>query len=138
MSITYFNRNTGDTAQYDEPNSRLEALDNWVRLADGEPVPSLVSDGVLSRPHLLVDNPVRVLNPPDGGEPIREDGSRGPAPEAAVGQAGAPLRTTEHDGEGGAAPLLAQRPADDAPSTSGATTPTPSPRRPRRRPTSRG
>ncbi|MFD4740614.1 hypothetical protein ACFWNQ_25100 [Streptomyces virginiae] len=111
--ITYFNRNTGDTVAYDEPNTRLDALDNWVRVEDDKPLPSLVSDGVLSRPHLRTDNPVRVLNPADGGEPIHEDGSRGPAETG--GPQPQPLLTTEHDGDGPKAPpLVAQRPNDDA------------------------
>ncbi|WP_327169560.1 hypothetical protein [Streptomyces subrutilus] len=113
MTITYFNRNTGDTAAYEEPNSRLEALDNWVRVEDGEPLPSLVSDGILSRPHLRTDNPVRVLNPADGGAPVHEDGSRGPAETG--GPQPHPLLTTEDDGDGPVgAPLVAQRPSDDA------------------------
>jgi hypothetical protein len=112
MSITYFNRNTGDTAEYDEPNTRLDALDNWVRLEDGEPAPSLVSDGVLSRPHLRTDNPVRLLDPGDGGGPVLEDGSRGSATDASPDKEPRDLITPEHDGEG--APLVAPRPADDA------------------------
>ncbi|MEE1814214.1 hypothetical protein PUR59_04160 [Streptomyces sp. SP18ES09] len=113
--ITYFNRNTGDTAQYDEPNTRLDALDNWVRVEDEQPLPSLVSDGVLSRPHLQVDNPVRVLNPPDGGDPIHEDGSRGPAKADGSGTGAHTLLTTETSGDNPAgSPLTAERPADDA------------------------
>lgn len=111
--ITYFNRNTGDTAQYDEPNTRLDALDNWVRVEDGQPLPSLVSNGVLSRPHLRTDNPVRVLSPADGGEPIHEDGSRGPA-ETGGPQPQSLLTTETGTGNPAGAPLTAQRPADDA------------------------
>jgi len=33
----YRNRNTGDVVEYDEPNARLEALDNWERLDRPEP-----------------------------------------------------------------------------------------------------
>lgn len=52
MSVTYFNRNTGDTARLDEPSERLDALDNWVRVKDGEDLPPVVNDGILSRPSL--------------------------------------------------------------------------------------
>jgi hypothetical protein len=94
MSITYFNRRTGDTAVFDEPNQRLDALDNWVRVDEGTPLPAVDTDGVLSRPHLQVTNPVRVQNPPDGGAPIREDGSRGETSVPVV-QPGERLHTTE-------------------------------------------
>lgn len=93
MSVTYFNRHTGDTAVFEQPNQRLEALENWVRVDEGTPLPEVDSDGVLSRPHLQVTNPVRVQNPPDGGDPIHEDGSRGPVEAPAV--APVVLHTTE-------------------------------------------
>lgn len=93
MSYTYFNRRTGDTAVYDQPNARLDALENWVQVDEGDPQPAVESDGVLSRPHLQVTNPVRVQNPPDGGEPIHGDGSRGPVVVPTVVHVN--LRTTE-------------------------------------------
>lgn len=107
--ITYFNRTTGDTAEFAEPNTRLDALDNWVRVADGAAPPSIVSDGVLSRPHLRTDNPVRVLNPPSGGEAVLEDGSRGD-PGGQSPAVAEPLHTTE----GGKAVGEVDPPAEDA------------------------
>lgn len=96
MSITYFNRRTGDTAVFDQPSRRLEALDNWVRIEEDAPLPSQESDGVLSRPHLQVNNGVRVQNPPDGGPPILEDGTRG-NPDTPPAASPEPLHTTEGD-----------------------------------------
>ncbi|MFC8491784.1 hypothetical protein ACFUJU_13475 [Streptomyces sp. NPDC057235] len=52
MGISYRNTNTGDVADFDEPNARLEALENWERIEDGKPLPAIVNDGVLSRPTL--------------------------------------------------------------------------------------
>jgi hypothetical protein len=108
--ITYFNKRTGDTAVFAEPNQRLEALDNWVRVNEGDPTPAVESDGVLSRPHLSTTTPVRVQNPPDGGDPILQDGRRGPAstPSPAAPE---PLHTTEGDNPTGGETV----PAEDAP-----------------------
>ncbi|MEU8886735.1 hypothetical protein [Streptomyces sp. NPDC048442] len=52
MSVSYRNTNTGDIARYDRPNARLEMLPNWERYSDGDGLPNLVNDGVLSRPTL--------------------------------------------------------------------------------------
>lgn len=96
MSVTYFNRRTGDTAVFDQPSKRLDALGNWVQVEEDAPLPAVEADGVLDRPHLQVTNPVRVQNPLDGGEPIHEDGSRGPVePPPVVPVA---LHTTEGGG----------------------------------------
>ncbi|WP_432111159.1 hypothetical protein [Streptomyces sp. YPW6] len=48
---TYFNERTGDQVQMNGRSARLDSLDNWVRL-DDEPNPSVVDDGILSRPSL--------------------------------------------------------------------------------------
>lgn len=76
--ITYFNRRTGDTAQYGKPNTRLDALDNWVRLREGDPLPAVESDGVLSRPSLHTETPVRAQATSDSSDPD-EDSDSDPA-----------------------------------------------------------
>ncbi|MEU6342214.1 hypothetical protein ABZ883_14880 [Streptomyces sp. NPDC046977] len=49
MTVRYHNENTGDVVEYDEPSARLDALSNWRRVDDGQALPPLVEDGVLSR-----------------------------------------------------------------------------------------
>ncbi|OPC83010.1 hypothetical protein B4N89_20570 [Embleya scabrispora] len=86
MSVSYRNTNTGDIARYEAPNPRLEALPNWERIKDGEPLPPLVNDGVLSRPTLtapgvhdlsgaeLVTNQAIRENRPDQEADVEQEG----------------------------------------------------------------
>ncbi|KJK40227.1 hypothetical protein UK15_07700 [Streptomyces variegatus] len=48
---TYFNQRTGDRVEMDGRSARLDSLDNWKILGEGEEG-EIVSDGVLSRPTL--------------------------------------------------------------------------------------
>jgi hypothetical protein len=90
---TYFNKRTGDRVEIDGRSARLDALDNWTTLNDGEEG-QIVSDGVLSRPTLTAPG-VHDLSAdvPKTNEELREENPEGTGPT--VGQE---LTTTE-DGE---------------------------------------
>ncbi|GGJ82042.1 hypothetical protein GCM10011583_11970 [Streptomyces camponoticapitis] len=57
--MRYFNENTGDEVQLDGQSARLDSLANWKRVEDGELLPEVVGDGVLSRPSLGGARPSR-------------------------------------------------------------------------------
>ncbi|MFG2900974.1 hypothetical protein ACGFZH_28295 [Streptomyces zaomyceticus] len=103
MSISYRNTNTGDIATFDEPSARLDALENWERIQDGQPLPPVVNDGVLSRPTLTAPG-VHDLSytGPATNEALREE-----SPAAAEGAE--TLATTE-----GGESTAPQRPARNA------------------------
>jgi hypothetical protein len=90
---TYFNKRTGDRVQMDGRSARLDSLDNWTTLEEGEEG-QLVNDGVLSRPTLTAPG-VHDLSTdvPTTNEELREENPEGVGP--AVGQE---LSTTE-DGQ---------------------------------------
>jgi hypothetical protein len=81
--VRYFNKNTGDTAVFDQPSKRLEALANWVRVAEEEPMPAVEPDGVLSRSPLRVDGQAPAPNPSDT-EPGDQGAGRDDETPAAV------------------------------------------------------
>lgn len=80
MTVTYFNENTGDEVELDEPSARLDSLDNWQRIDKGGERPPVVNDGILSRPSLVgpkaSQGPGQVLvetSPPAEGEvPVQD------------------------------------------------------------------
>jgi hypothetical protein len=90
---TYFNQRTGDRVEMDGRSARLDSLDNWKILNEGEEG-QIVSDGVLSRPTLTAPG-VHDLSAdvPTTNEELREE-----VPEANGPAVGQELSTTE-DGE---------------------------------------
>lgn len=90
---TYFNKRTGDRVEMDGRSARLDALDNWEIVGEGD-TPQIVNDGVLSRPTLTAPG-VHDLSTdvPTTNEELREEN-----PDAAGPAVGQELSTTE-DGE---------------------------------------
>ncbi|MGW0550558.1 hypothetical protein [Streptomyces altiplanensis] len=102
MSVSYRNENTGDLAHFDDPQPRLEALPNWHRVQDGQDLPPVVNDGVLSRPTLAAPG-VHDLSDVElvTNEEIRKEAPAASEPDAAT------LTTTEDgvvSGPGGGRP----------------------------------
>lgn len=87
---TYFNERTGDRVEMDGRSARLDALDNWKIVEEGE-TPQIVNDGVLSRPTLTAPG-VHDLSTdvPTTNEELREEN-----PEVAGPGVGQELSTTE-------------------------------------------
>ncbi|AMW11616.1 hypothetical protein A4E84_20230 [Streptomyces qaidamensis] len=95
---TYFNQRTGDRVKIDGRSARLDSLDNWKILGEGEEG-EIVNDGVLSRPTLTapgVHDPSADV--PKTNEELREENPSLEGP--AVGQKLTPVE----DGE--SAPVL--------------------------------
>lgn len=79
----YFNTRTGDRVEIDGRSARLDALDVW-EVVEGTETPTIVNDGVLSRPTLTapgVHDPSADV--PKTNEELREEN---PGESAEVGQ----------------------------------------------------
>jgi hypothetical protein len=71
-SHRYRNKNTTEVVEYSRPNARLEYLQNWDKLVDGEPEPEAApagNGGLLGQPQV-------------GDTPLEERGATLPAPDA--------------------------------------------------------
>ncbi|MEV8042457.1 hypothetical protein AB0P02_01250 [Streptomyces griseoluteus] len=74
---TYFNQRTGDRVEVPGRSARLDSLDNWA-IVEGSETPTIVNDGVLSRPTLTAPG---VADPsadvPATNEELREENPAG-------------------------------------------------------------
>ncbi|MFC9680002.1 hypothetical protein [Streptomyces sp. NPDC056948] len=90
---TYFNQRTGDRVEMDGQSARLDSLDNWKILDEGEEG-EIVNDGVLSRPTLTAPG----VHDPSTDVPLTNEELREENPEAAgpaVGQELTPVKDSE-------------------------------------------
>ncbi|MFD6415998.1 hypothetical protein [Streptomyces sp. NPDC060194] len=90
----YFNTRTGDTVEIDGRSARLDALDVWKVVNDGDETPQVVSDGVLSRPTLTATG----VHDPSADVPQTNEELRKQEPESAGDGPGQELTSTE-DGQ---------------------------------------
>ncbi|MFF5984419.1 hypothetical protein ACFY78_36810 [Streptomyces olindensis] len=95
---TYFNQRTGDRVEMDGRSARLDSLDNWKILDEGEKG-EIVNDGVLSRPTLTAPG----VHDPSADVPKTNEELREENPSLESPRVGQELTAVE-DGE--AAPAL--------------------------------
>ncbi|MFG3085124.1 hypothetical protein [Streptomyces parvulus] len=87
---TYFNQRTGDRVEIEGRSARLDSLDNW-KIVESTETPTIVSDGVLSRPTLTAPGVHDAsADVPKTNKELREENPGGTGPD--VGQE---LTTTE-------------------------------------------
>lgn len=69
MSYRYFNKNTAQVAEFDNPSTRLEYLQNWVTVEDDAHLAELQAGRDVRTPGLLGSSKVVQQDPPSTPEP---------------------------------------------------------------------
>lgn len=95
----YFNTRTGDRVEIDGRSARLDSLDVW-EVVDGTETPTIVNDGVLSRPTLTAPG----VHDPSADVPMTNEELREESPADGGGTAvGQDLTIVEAGGDAGVA-----------------------------------
>ncbi|MFI2033726.1 hypothetical protein ACH470_03340 [Streptomyces bottropensis] len=93
---TYFNTRTGDRVEIDGRSARLDSLDVW-QIVEGNEVPEVVNDGVLSRPTLTAPG----VHDPSSDVPMTNEELREESSAAVPTGPGQDLTTTQDGGDVG-------------------------------------
>ncbi|GHA28685.1 hypothetical protein GCM10010372_30600 [Streptomyces tauricus] len=101
----YFNKRTGDRVEIKGRSARLDALDNW-QIVDGTETPTVVNDGVLSRPTLIAPG----VHDPSADVPATNEGLRKENPGGTGQVVGQELTVIEPGGDD----LVIKAPAKNA------------------------